>query len=195
MLQIIIQKYTKKYLSLLQSHSSGRFFFRWPLTSLRFFILFCKVSIWKKKGTEFEKKPARFSAILTFSNSFYCFPELPLQYLPWLSPLTSIFKLSRFPEETTAGGSWLSLPALALDPESRAGARGRAAAGGQTLLHPLWVCLPTARSQGEKGCSKENQVITFQRVLTLGRGEGRRDLKSPLQRFWKSKAARLCHFA
>lgn len=35
----------KKYLSLWQSHSSGRFFFRWPLTSLRFFILFCKVSI------------------------------------------------------------------------------------------------------------------------------------------------------
>lgn len=93
----------KKYLSLLQSHSSGRFFFRWPLTSLRFFILFCKVSIFRKKKRHKDrgwKNPAWFSLILTFSNPSYCHQELPLHYLPWLSlpPLTSIFKLSSFPE-------------------------------------------------------------------------------------------------
>lgn len=37
---------THRYL--LQSHSKGRAFFRWTLTSFRFFILVCSVSIWSE---------------------------------------------------------------------------------------------------------------------------------------------------
>lgn len=37
------------YRYLLQSHSRGRAFFRWPLTSRRFFIFVCSVSIWRRE--------------------------------------------------------------------------------------------------------------------------------------------------
>lgn len=44
---------THRYL--LQSHSKGRAFFRWTLTSFRFFILVCSVSIWSKRQSYLAK--------------------------------------------------------------------------------------------------------------------------------------------
>lgn len=56
-----------------------------------FYFILQSFNLRKKK-----KAPAWFSRVLTISFSFY--QELPLHHLLWLSTLTSIFKLSSFPE-------------------------------------------------------------------------------------------------